>query len=65
MTTKEDVYRLLARLYKWTPYEIARMTPYQQMVMIGADEDQAETLKFATAEELADYMARRAKGEAW
>lgn len=33
------IYRTLAKLYKYTPQEIAAMTPYQQIMMLGGDDD--------------------------
>jgi hypothetical protein len=57
------VYQGLAKLYHWTPEQIADMTRYQQMVMLGdvGDEKQVEgTMTFNTLAELDAW--RKSKG---
>lgn len=35
--TKADIYRSLARVYKFTPAQIADMTPFQQLTLMDED----------------------------
>ena len=48
--TKEDIYRALAQLYKFTPEQCANMTFYQQSVLLDSD-SQKKTIHFNTLEE--------------
>jgi hypothetical protein len=43
---KDEVYRQLGRAYRYTPDEIAHMTPYQQLVML--DFEMGDQLHFDT-----------------
>jgi hypothetical protein len=56
------VYRLLARIYKYTPEQIADMTPYQQMSLLEDDEEQPDSgpLSFDTPE---DFLAWKVEHE--
>jgi hypothetical protein len=51
INSKIELYAALAREYRYTPEQIANMTPLQQMVLTGQVE--SEKLTFAT---LDDYL---------
>ena len=54
---KKEIYRALARLYGYTPSDIAEMTPYAQLAMLGgADSDEAQ---FATEAEYRRFLRDR------
>jgi hypothetical protein len=64
----EDKYRNLARLYKYTPHDIATMTIDQQLMMSGVNFlGDVQALKFDTWDEYLTWAAAkgfRPKGKA-
>lgn len=56
--SKEKIYSELARAFKYTPSEIADMTPHQQIALYDP-EAVAETLQFETYQEYMEYYASR------
>lgn len=57
------IYRALAKLYHWTPSQIAEMTPYTQLVMLdiegAVDNEGSEVLHFETEEEYAEWFQQQ------
>jgi hypothetical protein len=52
------VYRSLALVYKYTPAQIADMTPLQQQVLLTTDKEKvADTMVFDSFEEVLQYKA--------
>lgn len=59
--TKTDVYRALARFYKFTPSQIAEMTPKQQELLLSDDRTNGNEITFANMEEYQAWLATRNK----
>jgi hypothetical protein len=62
--SKPEIYRRLARMYKYTPKEIADMTPFQQYEMLNVGEDNnsgggRKTISFDTLEEMDEWLTAR------
>lgn len=53
-----EIYLHLSRLYRWTPQQIAMLTPYQQLVYIRrfADEVKNDTVRHETVQEYQEWM---------
>lgn len=57
--SKAEVYRLLAKMYKYTPQQIAEMTDFQQEVLLTKGEPGSTTLTFDTLEEFHEWQTRQ------
>lgn len=57
--SKEEIYRRLARMYKWSFHDIARMTPEQQMVAMGGNVD--DIIYFDTTEQYERWLKSKKK----
>lgn len=55
--TKEEIYRALARLYNYTPEQIANMTFYQQKVLLTDDTPQVAV--FNNLKEFTEWKMKR------
>ena len=58
---KGNTYRLLAKLYGYSPQEIADMTPTQQRMMLetgDTTEDGTPVLTFRTEKEYQEWLAK-------
>ena len=55
-----EIYRSLALLYKYTPEEIANMTPFQQSELLNLDDETSRNIiKFNTAVEYFNWLQKK------